>query len=466
MMNKEDKTRDLAVERRPLAALRANPKNARTHSKRQVRAISESIKSFGFTNPILVDADGVILAGHGRVAAAKLLGLDEVPVIQIEHLSEAEKRAYVLADNKLAERAGWDREMLAIELGELAVVLPEIGLSVDLTGFQIGEIDAILTDVEEEKAASRDDEVVPLTACAVTRPGDTWVLGRHRVACADARDPEVLRDLLGDEPADMVFTDPPYNVPVVGHVMGRGRVQHADFAMASGEMSAQEFTAFLRLVLGNAAGLSRKGALHYVCMDWRHIAALIEAGGTVYGSLLNLCVWAKTNGGQGSLYRSQHELIAVFKVGDGEHVNNVELGRHGRNRSNVWTYPGVNTFRAGRQDELAAHPTVKPVALVADAIKDVTRRNAVVLDLFGGSGTTLVAAERTGRRARLVEIEPRYVDVTIRRFETLTKADAILADTGATFAEVAAERTAAHDIAIVHDTNEKKDPNHDAVAGY
>jgi DNA modification methylase len=432
--------RDLSIEHRSTSALRVNPRNARTHSKRQVQAIAESIKSFGFASPVLVDDDDMILAGHGRFQAAKLLGLEAVPAIRISQLTEAQKRAFVLADNKLAERAGWDRELLAVELGELSVMLPDLDLSVDLTGFEVGEIDAILTDVEEDKAASRDDEVIPLPEKPVSRLGDVWVLGRHRLLCGDARDPTALHALLGNEPADMVFTDPPYNVRIDGHVLGRGKNQHAEFAMASGEMSEGEFTAFLQLVLGNAAAASRDGALHYVCMDWRHLGELLAAGRSVYSEMKNLCVWAKNNGGQGSLYRSQHELVAVFKVGDGEHVNNVELGRFGRNRSNVWHYAGVNTFKAGRQEELEAHPTVKPVSLVTDAIKDVTRRGAIVLDHFGGSGTTLVAAERTGRRARLLEIEPRYVDVTIARFEQVTKADAVHAETGQTYAEVADER--------------------------
>jgi DNA modification methylase len=429
-----------AVEHRPLSGLKPNPRNARTHSKRQIKAIAESIRAFGFTNPVLVDDEGMILAGHGRFAAAKLLGLEQVPTIRIANLNEAEKRAYVLADNKLAERAGWDRSLLAVELGELSVFLPERGMSVDLTGFEVGEVDAILADVEEAKAASADDEVGSVPTDPVSRLGDLWILGRHRLLCGDARDAAQVHAILGDERVDMVFTDPPYNVPVEGHVMGRGKVTHPDFAMAAGEMSPAEFIAFLREVLGNAAEVSRDGALHFVCMDWRHLADLIEAGKPLYGELKNVCVWVKNNGGQGSLYRSQHEFIAVFKVGDGDHVNNVELGRHGRNRSNVWHYAGANSFKSDRAEELAAHPTVKPVALVIDAIKDVTRRGDVIVDLFGGSGTTLIAAERTARCARLIEIEPRYVDVAIGRFQALTRADAIHAQSGETFAEIAEER--------------------------
>jgi DNA modification methylase len=428
---------ELHIQALPVTSLKTNARNARTHNKKQIQAIRDSIKQFGFTNPILIDDDGTILAGHGRFAAAKLLNMEEVPTIRLSHLSQVQRRAYVLADNKLAERAGWDRDLLALELGELSTLLPDLGLSVDLTGFEVGEIDSILSDREEEKARSPDDEVIEPPVKPVTQPGDLWLLGKHRLLCADARDPEASKQLMPDELADMVFTDPPYNVRIEGHVLGHGRVTHPEFAMASGEMSDEEFTAFLSQVLANAAALSREGSLHYVAMDWRHIENLLAAGRSVYSELKNLCVWVKTNGGQGGLYRSQHELIAVFKAGNAAHVNNVQLGRFGRNRSNVWTYPGINAFKADRHEELESHPTVKPVALVGDAIRDVTKRGAIVLDLFGGSGTTLIAAERTGRRARLLEIEPRYADVTIRRFERLTKSDAVHAATGQTFTEAA-----------------------------
>ena len=408
----------LAVEYTAIKKLNENPRNVRTHSKKQIKAIADSIKSSGFNSPILIDDSNVIIAGHGRFNAAKLIGMNEVPTIRLSHMSEGQKRAYVLADNKLAERAGWDREMLVAELGELCVLLPEMGLSVDLTGFEIGEIDIMMGDQEEQKAESKDDQVEPVQNAPVSQAGDLWICGRHKILCGDARDPSCLDALLGHERADMVFTDPPFNVRVAGHVMGRGSVTHDEFAMASGEMSEGEFAEFLTSVLQNAVDVSQPQALHFVVMDWRHIDTLFQVGRKIYSEVKNLIVWAKTNGGQGSLYRSQHELIALFKVGDAEHVNNVELGRFGRNRSNVWNYAGANGFKADRMKELEAHPTVKPVALVADAIKDVTKRNAVVLDLFGGSGTTLIAAERTGRRGRLIEIEPKYVDATVRRFET------------------------------------------------
>jgi DNA modification methylase len=273
----------------------------------------------------------------------------------------------------------------------------------------------------------------------VSKPRDIWQLGEHRIACGDARNAGDIDRLMSGENAAMAFLDPPYNVRVRS-VVGRGRIKHAEFAMASGEMSSSEFTAFLEDTLGNAARVSRDGAVHFVCMDWAHIRELIEAGGEVYDAMLNLAVWVKSNAGQGSFYRSQHELIGVFRVGEAKHLNNVELGRHGRSRSNVWHYAGVNTFRAGRMDELSAHPTVKPVAMVVDALKDCTRRGDIVLDAFAGAGTTILAAERVGRRAYSLELEPKYVDVAIRRWQAFTRRDAVQADTGQTFDDVAGGR--------------------------
>ncbi|WP_335645495.1 DNA methyltransferase [Methylobacterium durans] len=424
------------MESRSPSALRANPRNARTHSKHQIRQIADSIEAFGFLNPVLVDEAGMVLAGHGRLAAAKLLKLTGVPTLLASGLSEAQKRAYVLADNKLAEKAGWDRALLAIELGELAELLPPLNWDLTLTGFETGEIDLILADHEEEEPAP-EDAMPEVTGPAVTRRGDLWCLGAHRLLCGDARAADDLDRLMAGVQADMVFTDPPYNVPIAGHVQGRGRVQHREFAFASGEMSEEAFSRFLHDSLGNAVRVSRAGAVHDVCMDWRHVAALIRVGEELYGALLNLCAWAKTNAGQGSFYRSQHELVAVFRVGDEAHQNNVQLGRFGRNRSNVWSYPGSSGF--GGEADRADHPTPKPVALVADAIRDCTGRGARVLDPFLGSGTTLLAAEKVGRCGYGLEYEPAYVDVAIRRWQTFTGRDAVLEADGRTYAEVGAE---------------------------
>jgi ParB/Sulfiredoxin domain len=314
--------------------LKTNPRNARTHSKKQIRQIADSIRAFGFVVALLVDENGMLVAGHSRLEPAKLLGLSEVPVIVLKGLSEAKKRALLLADNKIAENAGWDRKRLAMELPELTELLVDEALDISITGFESVEIDQIVIDFEEDSADPADAiESAWQSDQAVSKPGDLWQLGSHRLLCGDARNSGHLDRLMEQDRAAMAFL---------------GRAKHAEFAMASGEMSHADFTAFLVQTMGTAAKVSGDGAVHYVCMDWRHIAELIDAGREVYGDMLNLVVWAKSNSGQGSFYRSQHELIGVFRVGGAKHLNNVELGRHGRSRSNIWHYAGVNTFRAGR----------------------------------------------------------------------------------------------------------------------
>jgi DNA modification methylase len=426
------------VQTTPLDQIKPNPRNPKTHSGKQIRQIANSIVAFGFTNPILTDEHGEILAGHGRYQAAQLLGLTTVPVIVAAGLSRAKRRALAIADNKIAENAGWDRERLALEIPELTDLLGADGLDISILGFEPVELDQLQTDFEAS-SADPQDSIEPnwLDMPRVSQPGDLWVLGNHRLMCADARRADHISKLMTSCRADMSFLDPPYNVRIAG-VVGRGKTKHSEFAMASGEMSSADFVRFLTTALGAAAAVSRDGAVHFVCMDWRHIGELLAAANPVYGAALNLVVWAKTNSGQGSFYRSAHELIGVFRVGKTAHLNNVELGRHGRSRSNVWHYAGVNSFRAGRMDELRSHPTAKPVALVADAIKDCTRRGDIVLDTFCGSGTTIMAAERVGRHARAVEIEPRFVDVAIRRWQAFTRIDAIHAVSGLSFDETAA----------------------------
>lgn len=424
------------VEYRKTLSLDPHPNNVRNHSGAQIRRLAESIKEFGFTNPVLIDEDGVTLAGHARVLAAKQLGLPKIPVIVLQGLSGARKRAYVLADNKIAEMAGYDRSALALELQDLSALLVKDGLDLSLTGFDPAEIDVLIADLSD-LGQDLDDELPVIHRQAISRSGDLWLLGeRHRLLCGDARNAD-YDQLMCSRLASMMFTDPPFNVDIPKTV-GRGRSKHQNFAMASGEMSPADFTKFLAETLTPAVKYSADGALHYVCMDWRHYGEMLDAGNQVYEQLLNVVVWAKTNGGQGSFYRSQHEEIFVFRVGSGPHLNNVELGRHGRNRSNVWTYAGANTFRAGRAADLAAHPTVKPVGLVADAMRDCTRRDDIVLDPFMGIGTTILAAERVGRCSYGIEIDSLYVDAAIRRWQAATKADAILEGTRKTFDEIAA----------------------------
>ena len=320
----------------------------------------------------------------------------------------------------------------------------DIDFEVTATGFEMGEIDVLIAGLDGEGEADADDEAPPveLDRPAITQPGELWLLGRHRLLCGDALDGQSYARVLDGNPAQMVFTDPPYNVPIDGHVCGLGKIKHAEFAMASGEMSEAEFTAFLKTVFGHLVAHSIDGAIHFICIDWRHLYELLTAGREVYTELKNLCVWNKSNGGMGSLYRSKHEMIAVFKAGRAPHINNIELGRHGRNRANVWDYRGVNAFGGDRDEALEMHPTVKPVAMVADAILDCSMRGGIILDAFAGSGTTILAAERTGRRARAIELEPHYVDVAIRRFQDATGIDAVDADSGRTFAETEADRQA------------------------
>ncbi len=427
----------LAITYRAATDLKPYPRNARTHSRKQVKQIAAAIKEFGFTNPVLIDESDQIIAGHGRVAAAKLLGLAEVPTLQLSHLNAIQKRAYILADNRLAEKAGWDKEILAVELQGLL----DDGFEVVLTGFEVPEVDVVLDMSAESKFDRRADDDIPPGGPAISQPGDLWRLGNHRLLCGNALDSICYDTLLGGAKAAMVFSDPPYNVAINGHVGGKGQIQHRDFAMGCGEMTSSDFTTFLTTTFEHLAANSTDGSIHYAFMDWRHMQEMLQAGHAVYSELKNLCVWNKTNGGMGSFYRSKHELVFVWKSGTAPHLNNFELGQHGRNRTNVWDYAGVNAFRSERMDELQMHPTVKPVGLVADAIRDCSRRGDFVLDPFCGSGTILIAAERTGRKARALEIDPAYVDVAIRRWEALTGKSATLI-TGETFEEVAEQRTA------------------------
>jgi DNA modification methylase len=405
--------RPLQVVYKAIASLTPDPRNARTHPKRQIEQIAASIRAFGFTNPILADPAGNLIAGHGRLRAAKEMGLAEVPVIELVGLSEAQKKALRLADNKIALNAGWDVEILKLELADLS--LPEIDIDLGLTGFSPGEIDVVLADSEDP-----DDEIIPaVPASPRVRPGDIWQLGEHRVGCGDGRDRGFLAAVIGEgHRVDAAFLDPPYNVKINGHVNAKGR--HREFAMASGEMSEGEFRTFLADTLGACAAVSRSGAVHFVCMDWRHMDDVTAAAPGVYGELLNICVWNKSNAGMGSLYRSKHEMVFVYRVGDAPHTNAVELGKHGRNRTNVWDYASVNSLKGSRREDLALHPTVKPVAMVADAICDVTRQGELVLDIFLGSGTSLIAAERVGRRFCGLDIDPAYVDVAMIRWSEIT----------------------------------------------
>lgn len=428
------------IELRPLGDLKPNPRNARTHGSKQVQLLAAGISQFGFLVPVLIDEEDVILAGHGRVEAAKTLKMEAVPTIRVSHLTPERKRAFVLADNRLAQLAGWDDQLLGAELGELFTL--DLDFEIEITGFDTVDVDkldavASVPAAQQEVVAAVDREQP-----AISKTGDLWQLGPHRLICGSALEEETYRLLLGDDRIQMVFSDPPYNVKIDGHVCGLGSVKHGEFAMASGEMSAEQFVEFLRAPMRLSGSFSVDGAIHYICMDWRHMGEMLTAAAPIYGAPKNLCVWSKTNAGMGAFYRSQHELVFVFKVGTAKHINNFGLGERGRYRSNVWVYPGVNTFKRGRMAELEAHPTVKPLAMVMDALKDCSRRSGVVLDPFLGSGTTLLAAEKTGRLGRGIEFDPHYVDVAIRRWQEMTDKPAIHLESGLTFEQLAAQRSA------------------------
>jgi DNA modification methylase len=436
----------LEIVYRPLDELKPDPANARLHSKKQIRQIAESIRVFGFNVPILVDRDLKVICGHGRLLAGRELGMSEVPTLCLDHLTAVQARAFMIADNRLTEIASWDDRLLAEQLQDLS--LSGLDFSLEVIGFEMGEIDLRIASLEDLPAQNADeaDAVPEVTAGPpVSKLGDVWVLGRHHVLCGNALDPEAFTTLMGEERAVVVFTDPPYNVPIDGHASGLGAIHHRPFPMAAGEMGRAEFIAFLAQACRNLAAFSAAGSLHFICIDWRHLEELLTAGAEAYGELKDLCVWVKDNAGMGSLYRSQHELVLVFKERGGAHRNNMQLAQFGRNRSNVWHYPGANSFaRCGAEGNLLAlYPTVKPVAMVADAILDCTARGGIVLDAFLGSGTTVIAAERIGRRCCGVELDPVYVDTTIRRWQALTGEKAHHAATDRTFDDLAGEAEAA-----------------------
>lgn len=401
----------------------------RNHPPHQVAKLAASLERFGFVLPILADPEGRVVAGWSLVLAARRLGLAEVPAVTVSDLGEGELRALRLALNRLADDAVWDDAELTIELSEILKIDPQ--LTLDVTGFVSGEIDGFLggsgIDQEDELPA------VESSAAPVTKLGDLWKLGDHQIYCGDALQSDNYAHLLGNDNAEMAFVDPPYNVQIAGHVSGLGAVKHDNFAMASGELSCAEYIRFLKSSVSLAANRSVNGAIHFICIDWRHIEELSAAGHDAYTELMNICVWNKSNAGMGSLYRSAHELIFVYKVGRKPHINNVSLGKWGRHRTNVWNYVSQNTLNGTRKSKLALHPTPKPVAMIADAILDCSNRGGLILDPFGGAGTTLVAAERTGRRARIIEIDPKYVDISIERWQRLTSKTAVHATSNRPF---------------------------------
>jgi DNA modification methylase len=358
----------------------------------------------------------------------------------LHHLSETQAIAFMLAHNKLAETSSWDDKKLAIQLKELS----ELALSfeIEVTGFELPEIDFRIQSLEDTEAIDRADDFRRATGEPVSVVGDIWHLGDHRLLCGNSLDETAFCTLLSGEKAAATFTDPPYNVKINGNAAGHGRTSYREFSMAVGEMSPTEFANFLTTALSNIATNSVPGGLIYGCMDWRHMGEMLAAGQASALELLNVCVWVKPNGRLGSFYKSRHELVFVFKNGKDAHRNNIQLGRYGRNRTNVWNYSAPSSFgRHYSSADVESHPTVKPVLMVSDAILDCTKRNDVVLDPFLGSGTTLLAAERTGRRCYGIELDPIYVDTTVERWQRMTGRKA-LSPFGETFEFIRAKRRA------------------------
>lgn len=419
----------------PVDDLVVTDRHVRIHPAKQIELITKAIVRVGFTAPIVIGTGNKVLAGFARLKAAINAGMKAVPTISLAHLPEADQRAHVLADNKLAELASWDEDILKHELVDLSGL--ELDFEMTDLGYTPVELDAYLYAPTVENA----EEVAPpaVQEVAVSRLGDVWQVGRHRVVCGDARDPGAYAALMPDEKARMVFADVPFNIPT--RVMSpKSAAKRRDFPMAAGEMTPEEFKAFLTDSLALAAKASLDGAIHYVPIDWRSVAEVITVGKTVIGEMKNLVIWVKQNAGLGSFYRSQMELIVVLKHGSAPHTNNFGLGGDGRYRTNVWKYAGGSGFHADRDEDLGYHPTAKPVAMVADAILDVTGVGEIVLDPFGGSGATLMAAEQTGRSARLIELDPLYVDVICRRF--MAAGGEVTLEGGTSFEAVSAGRSA------------------------
>jgi DNA modification methylase len=420
-LGRKVRKRFLSIQYRKLESLKLDPQNPRIHSAKQIRQMAHSMRTFGFIVPVLIDRNGQVLAGHGRVFAAKEEGMDEIPTICIDYLTEAQRRAFMIADNRLTENSEWDAKLLGEQLKFLCEV--ELDFNIDVVGFETAEIDLHIQGLEEDAKEDAADVVPEMSLSEpISKTGDVWCLDKHRVLCGNALTAADYEILMNRKKAHVAFTDPPYNVKVNGHVVTRANKRHREFPMATGEMTDQEFEHFLTQALRNLATNALEGSIHFVCMDWRHMTQLHAAGRRVFSALENICVWAKTVGGMGSFYRSQHELVFVFKAGKSPHRNNIELGKHGRYRTNLWNYPSAHSFdRASSEKDLSAlHPTVKPVALVADAIMDCSARGDIVLDPFLGSGTTVIAAQRTGRICYGMELDPRYVDTIVRRWQNFT----------------------------------------------
>ena len=432
----------LVFENVKIADIHGYEHNAKMHPESQVQQIISSINKFGFNNPILIDENNEIIAGHGRFLAAQAMNLETVPTIKLSHLTDAQKRAYRLADNKIAENGGWNKELLSLEIKDLEKICLDDNFVIQDIGFNDAELDSIVsfTDIKPINQKTNAVPFIPEDEI-VSKSGDIWQLGKHHIICGDNLNPDTFVKLFDGKKADMILQDPPYNVKIDGHVCGSGTIKHKEFAMASGEMTMDEFTKFLMNNFALCKQYSNDGSLHYNFMDWRHVLEITTAGKNVFDKFINMCVWVKTSGGMGSLYRSQHELYFIFQNGKESHNNNVQLGKYGRYRTNVWQYAGVNAFGKHKQDGIM-HPTVKPVEMLKDAILDVSKRGDIVLDCFLGSGSTLIACQQSGRICYGIEYEPKYVDTCVKRFYEAFHIDVINLRTGKTYTELLAEKHA------------------------
>ena len=431
---------DLEITYLAVGKIREFADHPRVHSKKAVAKAKQLLAAHGQIVPVVVDATGEILDGVLRYRALCELGYDEIRVVVVTNRDPATLKAIRLALNRLPQDAKWDDEKLRSEFAALI----ELDYDLNLTGFEAAEFDmAFSIDEPAPKAieAEAAEDLEPVTEPA-TKAGDVWHLGRHILACGDARDHALLARLMGDVKASAAIVDFPYNVPIGGFVSGLGKKVHKDFAMASGEMSGAQFTDFLAAGIDALKTALAPGAICFFFMDWRHAGELIDAARRCDLVPMNLCVWVKTNPGMGTFYRSAHELCFVYKHGDAAHINNFELGQHGRSRSNVWTYAGMNVFGKDRTDLLKAHPTVKPQPLLIDMIKDVTKRGQTVIDTFVGSGSTILAAEETGRTCIGVELDAGYADVAIQRWQKRAGKDAIHSVTGHAFDDLASKTEA------------------------
>ena len=420
----------LQIERCTTGVLKPHVRKLRKSDPAHIREIANSISALGFNVPLLVGKDNVVLDGDARLEAAKLLGLSSVPCIRVDHLDETEQRLLRLAVNRLGEKGSWDIQELEAEFKELIIA----GAPIEISGFGSDEIDQIIIGGD----ASETGDLAPWPgASAVARVGDLFLLGPHRLICGDAYVPAVTERLMGTDVGRVVLTDEPFNVAVGGHVTGG---DHREFVMASGEMTNEQFLEFNHSWMEAVLPHLIEGGILGTFIDWRGLPIAHTAAIAFGLAPLNLIVWAKTNAGMGSLYRSQHELLPLFKKGSVSHINNISLGRRGRYRTNLWTYPGASSLGSDARKGLQEHPTVKPSVMLQDAIIDLSNRGEVILDPFLGSGSTLIAAENTGRVCCGIELDPLYVDVIIRRYQTVTDKIAVLANTAESFEKVADRR--------------------------